>query len=90
MRLKRFPLGEIIITPKAHDQLETVEIRTALRRHAQGDWGELRPQEILENERALREGYRLFSLYRDHLERSFCVVTAADRSMTLGSGFEEH
>ncbi len=90
MDQKRFPLGEIIITQKAHDQLETGEIRVALRRHARGDWGELKPEEILENERALREGCRLFSLYRDRLERSFCVVTAADRSLTLVSRFEEH
>jgi hypothetical protein len=90
MDLKRFHLGQIIIMPNANDQLETGEIRQALRRHARGDWGELRPQEILENDRALRDGCHLFSLYRDRLERTFCIVTAADRSMTVVSGFEEH
>ena len=79
----RFPLGQIVIAPNAHEQLETAEVRAALRRHARGDWGEASPQEVADNERGLRDGDRVLSVHRDSREQRFCILTNAHRSGTL-------
>ena len=35
-------LGRILVTPPVEQRLEAAEVRTALRRHARGDWGKPR------------------------------------------------
>ncbi len=77
----RFPLGEVAITANARLQLATEEVLTALRRHASGDWGDLRPDDALANDIALQQGGRLFSAYGQGQHR-FWVITEADRSVT--------
>ena len=79
----RFALGQILIAPQAQEQLESTELRNALRRHAHGDWGEVPPAEVVENERALRDGERLVSVYRNCRDERFCVLTNGHRSATL-------
>jgi hypothetical protein len=50
-------------TANASLQLATEEVLTALRRHASGDWGDLRPEDALANDTTLEQGGRLFSTW---------------------------
>lgn len=78
----QFPLGQTVITPGALAALKPEDTLTALSRHVRGDWGELDPEDQLENERSLKAGYRLLSAYRSQDGTRFWVITEADRSVT--------
>lgn len=78
----RFPLGQIAYSGNATVRLRSEEVLTALRRHADGDWGDLLPEDAIANELALQNGGRLFSAYGFGDDR-FWVVTEADRSLTV-------
>ena len=82
-RSTRVALGRIMIAPDAQEQLETAEVRAALRRHARGDWGEASPDEVADNERGLREDSGVLSIFRDRRDARFCVMTNGSRSATL-------
>ncbi|MCZ2340459.1 MAG: hypothetical protein LC104_01525 [Bacteroidales bacterium] len=77
----RFPLGEIVITGNASRRLATEAVLAGLRRHASGDWGNLCPEDAMANDEALKNGYRLLSVYGDGLHR-FWIITEWDRSVT--------
>ena len=77
-----FPLGYIVITANAENQLNPDHIATALHRHAQGDWGDLCEEDRQQNEDALRQGSRLFSSFRLMGDVTFWIITEADRSVT--------
>ena len=79
---KHFPLGQLVITPHAADELHPADVRNAMRRHARGDWGEVCAEDAAENELSLKEGDRLFSVYRDRAGKKFWIITEADRSST--------
>ena len=79
---KRFALGQIVITPNALDHLDPADIGACLRRHACGDWGNLDPHDVTENERSLQAGFRLLSAYTDRHGTRFWIITEADRSQT--------
>lgn len=83
IRLKPFPLGQIMFAPKAQELLNHQEVVRALRRHARGDWGEVRAEQAAENELAWQEGRCVVSRYRDAAGRPFYVLTDARRSMTF-------
>ena len=78
----RFSLGQVVITANALDVLDPVSVVLALRRHASGDWGELDGDDQAANERALSDGSRLLSVYRDAEETRFYIITEWDRSVT--------
>jgi hypothetical protein len=78
----KFSLGTTVITPNAQSRLPDQEIQTAVQRHLKGDWGELIEDDRLENEKALKEGFRLHSSYRSASGTKFWVITEADRSVT--------
>jgi hypothetical protein len=82
-RSTRVALGRIMIAPDAQEQLETGEVRAALRRHARGDWGEASPEAVADNERGLREEGGVLSIFRDRRDARFCVMTNGCRSATL-------
>ena len=77
-----FPLGKTIVTSTALQTLDAQDLLTALRRHARCDWGDCSPEDAAENETALREGFRLLSVYRDRTGTKFWIITEADRSVT--------
>lgn len=79
----RFTLGQILIAPRTQELLETAELRAALCRHARGDWGEAKPEEVADNERNLREGGGVLSIFRDQRDARFCVMTNGSRSATM-------
>ena len=78
----KFPLGAIVSTPNALDNILPAEILNALNRHSQGDWGTLDPEDLQSNERALRSGGRLFSSYLSTQDVKFYIITECDRSAT--------
>ena len=78
----KFPLGQIVITATATGQLDSQAVNEALIRHASGDWGEVCEQDRQENELSLKEGFRLFLVYRTVTRKTFWIITEADRSVT--------
>lgn len=78
----KFPLGRTLITPGAQETLHPEDVLSAMRRHASGDWGECGPEDWFENDLALAQDLRLFSIYRDRNGFRFWVITDADRSAT--------
>jgi hypothetical protein len=78
----KFLLGQVLITRNALQALPAEEVRSALNRHAAGDWGELCEEDRQQNELALTEGYRLFSAYTAADGTRFWIVTEADGSAT--------
>ena len=77
-----FPLGRCVITANASDALDPDDVKSALDRHARGDWGELCEHDLKENELGLAQGLRLFSRYQSRCGRHFYVITEHDRSVT--------
>ena len=77
----KFPLGQVVMTSNAADQLAAEDIQNALTRHAAGDWGEVCEEDRHENELSLKEGYRLLSVYRSG-DTKFWIITERDRSVT--------
>jgi hypothetical protein len=77
----RFLLGQIVFHGNASLRLRTEEVLTALRRHGQGDWGDVFPEDAIANDLALEQGGRLFSAYGLGRDR-FWVITETDRSLT--------
>lgn len=77
----RFPLGEIVITGNASRRLATEAVLAGLRRHASGDWGNLCPEDAMANDEALKNGYRLLSVYG--AMATVCIVSGSSRSGTV-------
>tara|TARA_R110002072_G_scaffold121342_2_gene255039 strand:+ start:9516 stop:9806 length:291 start_codon:yes stop_codon:yes gene_type:complete len=81
-RKRTFALGHLVSTPAALEAIPADEMQKALSRHAQCDWGDCGPEDWEENEVALRDGFRLFSVYRSEAGTKFWIITEADRSAT--------
>jgi hypothetical protein len=79
-----FALGQVVATPGALVALEKAGQQPGefLARHAGGDWGEVPPEDIKENELSLQHGFRLLSAYRTNAGDKLWVITEADRSST--------
>lgn len=80
----RFELGQIVVTTGALEALKTVERHPVqlIARHVSGEWGDLPPEDVEENELSLEKGYRIFSAYRLDGGHKFYVITEHDRSVT--------
>lgn len=77
-------LGQIRKTPGAKAAFEKAGEYGLpyLMRHASNDWGDICTQDREENELGLREGFRIFSVYRLKDETTIWIITEADRSAT--------
>jgi hypothetical protein len=77
-----FPLGRIVATPGALAALKRAKQSAAcfVSRHAIGDWGELEPSDVAENEYSVAHGFRLLSSYRTDAGDRLWIITEADRS----------
>jgi hypothetical protein len=53
------------------------DVQEFLRRHAAGDWGDLGAEDKAANERALRDGSRLFSKYHTNRDEAIWIITEA-------------
>ncbi len=83
-RTALFPLGRVVATPGALDTLAShnLDPHTYLRRHARGDWGALKPEDVAANAVALEQGTRLLSNYPLSSTARLWIITEADRSVT--------
>jgi hypothetical protein len=81
-RRPRFPLGRQVITRAAHDALSLLDVCVGTILHSRGVWGDVDEEDAEENERALRDGDRLFSAYQAKSGVRFYVITEHDRSVT--------
>jgi hypothetical protein len=82
MNEPKFPLGQVVTTPAALEAVDPEDMRNYLARHAAADWGDLCTEDREENEIALRNELRIFSVYRDRKGVKFWIITEADRSST--------
>ena len=76
--------GEVVVTPGA---LETFHnsgnrISPLLLRHVRGDYGDLCPEDVAENEYSIKHGFRIVSKYALTDGTEIFVITEADRSVT--------
>jgi hypothetical protein len=74
----------VVATPGALAALEKAGqlLGDFLASHVSGDWGEVLPEDIKENELSLHHGFRLLSAYRTDAGDKLWVITEADRSST--------
>jgi len=81
--LAKFRLGRIVSTPQALDQLTEADILRAIGRHQAGDWGDVSEPDRRQNELALQQGGRLWSVYHAANARKFWLITEASRAATV-------
>ena len=80
----KFSPGQVVATRGAYEALMRLEQDPTpfLIRHLSGDWGDIPPEDVAENERSLQHGYRLMSVYYLFDRTKIWVITEADRSST--------
>lgn len=83
----RFPLGRVVATPGALEQLEQhgIDALDLLARHVVGDWGEVCTEDAQSNDAALMQGNRLLSAYALPSaggDTRIWIITESDRSLT--------
>jgi hypothetical protein len=78
----KLSLGTIVITPGAELKLPAHEITTAVRRHANSDWGDIDFANQQLNDLRLLEGGPIASIYTASNGIRFYVLTESDRSTT--------
>lgn len=78
-----FSLGAVVATSAValHLSENNIEIHSYLSRHLQGDWGDVPPEDIIENDYAAKNGLRVLSAYIA-ANRRVWIITEADRSVT--------
>ena len=82
-----FNSGRVVMTRAVNDLVADNEafarfVIQSLKRHWQGDWGELSEEDRQENEFSLKENLRLFSAYEAEGLPKIWIITEADRSAT--------
>ncbi len=80
----KFTLGQLVATPGALAALEDAHQDAIgfLSRHQHGDWGELDAEDKQENERSVRNNFRILSAYTLSTGTKIWIITEADRSVT--------
>lgn len=91
----KFDLGQLVMTRGVADRVATDGAFAAfaiecLKRHANGDWGDLSEEDKKENEYSLDKHLRLFSAYDKHPMPKIWIITEADRSVTTTLFPEEY
>jgi len=77
-----FALGQTVATPGALSAFEANRQTPDefIRRHQNGDWGDLESEDKLANDEALKSGGRLFSAYNLRDGTKIWLITESDRS----------
>jgi hypothetical protein len=80
----RFHLGMIVATSGALQSFERTGENPFdfLRRHVEGDWGDLSPTDKEENELSVEQELRILSAYHLKDGTKVWIITEADRSST--------
>lgn len=78
-----FSLGAVVATSAValHLSENNIEINSYLSRHLHGDWGDVPSEDIIENDFAAKNGFRILSAYTAANSRIW-IITEADRSVT--------
>lgn len=79
---QKFELGQVLITPGAHDALDLKDVASCLVRHAGGDFGDVCEEDWAYNEEAVENEGRILSSYHDRNDIKFWIITEWDRSAT--------
>jgi hypothetical protein len=84
MATVKFDPGQLVATRAAAEAFAASgeSLYAYVLRHVAGDWGDLDPDDVIENELSLRHGFRLFSCYRLNSGVKVWCITEADRSVT--------
>jgi hypothetical protein len=79
-----FELGQVVMTMGV--EAMEIDVMPFLTRHHRGDWGEMDAGDWQRNDRAVKEGTRIFSAYSvvtdDGMTERIWIITEADRSVT--------
>lgn len=77
-------MGKLVATPGALSAMGDTEetVVTFVRRHVNGDWGDLSKDDNTANERAVLAGGRILSAYHLKDGTKIWIITEADRSST--------
>jgi hypothetical protein len=81
----RFPAGHTVMTAGVNDLVQRGALGPVpyLRRHLDGDWGDLCDEDRQQNDAALKSGEaRLFSSYQVTPDLKLWIITEWDRSVT--------
>ena len=83
----KFSLGQTVMTRGVADKVAVDPLFAkfsidSLKRHANGDWGDLCEDDKKENEFSLDKHLRLFSAYEKEGLPKIWIITEADRSVT--------
>ncbi|RMX08215.1 hypothetical protein D8I35_03635 [Corticibacter populi] len=80
----RFPLGRVLMTQgvQALSSQGRLNPFVFIARHAMGEWGNVCDEDRATNDRALRVGARLMSVYEVDATTTVWVITECDRSVT--------
>lgn len=83
----KFNSGLLVVTRGVNDLIASNEefakqVMLSLKRHLAGDWGEVCDEDRITNELALRDGGRLFSVYKREGMPTIWVITEWNRSVT--------
>ena len=78
----KFPLGLLVATPGALEALNEESFWPYIKRHSQGDWGDVSQEDKAENELSLKHGFRLLSAYTLPGGERIWILSEADRSAT--------
>ena len=80
--IPKYSMGRLFMTPGVAADLPMREVHEALCRHAQGDWGDVGPEDWAANDQSVQDGSRMLSSYRTIGGIKFWIITEGDRSMT--------
>lgn len=75
-------LGKLVATPGAIEEVNQVEMRKAIIRHQNGDWGNVCEEDKQANDEAAEQEDRILSSYKTENGTKFWIITEADRSVT--------
>ena len=86
MYMGKFALGKLVMTKAVHERMIlnsdfAAGVLSSLQRYINGDWGDLCESDKAENEKAIRNGERIFALYNIGSDKIY-IITEWDRSVT--------
>jgi len=75
-------LGQVVMTPGVQEEINDIDISTALSLHRGGDWGNVSASDRKSNDYAVKHGERVVSSYKSADGIVFWIITERDRSYT--------
>lgn len=80
--LRKFSMGQMVITANAQSVLTQDDVNMALVRHSQGDWGDVCEEDKRTNDRRVQEQGMLLSAYQSAKGVTFWVITDPGHEVT--------